>query len=136
MNMPARLRRQSRSRRTHGPKPRQQTKRIFLRACRYPTGWRGAFAEDRPSSRDDPSPKQTTFAREQAEHKAKLAVREAKTNTTGKKPGGRPPAPPVGVLPADQINLTGEEARIIPAVGGGFKQYYLQRAEWRRAACW
>ncbi len=34
-------------------------------------------------------------AREQAEHDAKLAQRAAKTAVTGKKPGGRPPAPPV-----------------------------------------
>ena len=47
------------------------------------------------------------FAREQAEHEAKLAAREAKTAATGKKPGGKPPQPPApGPLPADQINLT------------------------------
>ena len=33
-------------------------------------------------------------AREQAEHDAKLAARAAKIAATGKKPGGRPPAPP------------------------------------------
>jgi len=30
------------------------------------------------------------FGREQAEHEAKLTAREAKTDATGKKPGGRP----------------------------------------------
>jgi transposase len=69
------------------------------------------------------------FAREQAEHEAKLAAREAKTNATGKKPGGRPPAPPVGgALPADQINLTDEESRIMPVAGGGFEQCYNAQA--------
>jgi hypothetical protein len=34
------------------------------------------------------------FAREQAEHEAKLAARDAKTKATGKKPGGKQPAPP------------------------------------------
>src|SRR6202140_5254374 len=34
------------------------------------------------------------FAREQAEHEAKLAAREAKTAATGKKPSGKPPRPP------------------------------------------
>src|SRR5471030_784986 len=34
------------------------------------------------------------FAREQAEHQAKLAAREAKTKATGKKPGGKPPETP------------------------------------------
>ena len=54
-------------------------------------------------------------AREQAEHDAKLAAREAKTAATGKKPGGRPPAPPVaGPLPTDQLNLTDAESRIMP----------------------
>src|SRR5271166_1871410 len=32
--------------------------------------------------------------REQAEHDAKMAAREARTAETGKKPGGKPPAPP------------------------------------------
>ena len=34
------------------------------------------------------------FEREAAEHRAKLAAREAKTAATGKKPRGKPPAPP------------------------------------------
>jgi len=41
--------------------------------------------------------------RERAEHDAKMAARAAKTAATGKKPGGRPPAPPVeGPLPTDR----------------------------------
>ena len=63
------------------------------------------------------------FEREQAGHQAKLAAREAKTKTTGKKPGGKPPQPPVeGPLPTDQINLTDAESRIMPVSGGGFEQ--------------
>src|ERR1700691_627742 len=51
-------------------------------------------------------------AREQAEYEAKLAAREPKTAATGKKPGGRPPQPPVeGPRPSDQVNLTDEESR-------------------------
>jgi transposase len=69
------------------------------------------------------------FAREQAEHEAKLAAREAKTEATGKKPGGLPPQPPApGPLPADQINLTDEESRIMPVAGGGFEQCYNAQA--------
>jgi transposase len=34
-------------------------------------------------------------AREKAEHEAKMAARAAKSAETGKKPGGRPPAPPI-----------------------------------------
>ena len=65
------------------------------------------------------------FAREQAEHEARLAAREVKTAATGKKPGGRPPAPPAkGPLPSDQVNLTDEESRIMPVAGGGFEQCY------------
>src|SRR5476651_2207297 len=45
-------------------------------------------------------------AREMAEHEAKMAAREAKIAATGKKPGGKPPQPPVeGPLPKDQVNL-------------------------------
>src|ERR1700691_5812379 len=35
------------------------------------------------------------FEQEMAEHRAKLAARQAQVEATGKKPGGRPPAPPV-----------------------------------------
>ena len=69
------------------------------------------------------------FAREQAEHEAKLAVRKAKTASTGKKPSGRPPQPPTqGPLLTDQINLTDEESRIMPVAGGGFEQCYNAQA--------
>ena len=68
-------------------------------------------------------------AHEQAEYDAKMAAREAKTAATGKKPGGKPPAPPVeGPGPADQVNLTDEESRIMPVPGGGFEQCYNAQA--------
>ena len=54
---------------------------------------------------------------------------KAKAEATGKKPGGKPPAPPVeGPLPTDQINLTDEESRIMPVAGGGFEQCYNAQA--------
>jgi transposase len=69
------------------------------------------------------------FEREKAEHEAKLAARQAKAETTGKKPGGKPPQPPVeGARPTDQINLTDEESRIMPVAGGGFEQCYNAQA--------
>jgi transposase len=69
------------------------------------------------------------FAQETAEYHAKLAAREAKVVATGKKPGGRPPAPPVeGPQPKDQINLTDEDSRIMPVAGGGFEQCYNAQA--------
>jgi transposase len=68
-------------------------------------------------------------AREQAEYDAKMAAREAKTAATGKKPGGRPPTPPVAEPgPTDQVNLTDEESRIMPVPGGGFEQCYNAQA--------
>jgi hypothetical protein len=48
---------------------------------------------------------------------------------TGKKPGGKPPAPPTeGPGPVDQVNLTDEESRIMPVPGGGFEQCYNAQA--------
>ncbi len=58
------------------------------------------------------------FDREQAEYQSKVAAREAKEKATGRKLGGKPPAPPVeGAKPTDQINLTDEESRIMPVAG-------------------
>src|SRR5271167_4803114 len=69
------------------------------------------------------------FEREMAEHRAKLAARDEKTAASGKKPGGRTPAPPLeGPQPKDQINLTDEESRIMPVAGGGFEQCYNAQA--------
>lgn len=69
------------------------------------------------------------FAREQAEHEAKLAMRKAKTASMGKKPRGKSPQPPTqGPLLTDQINLTDEESRIMPVAGGGFEQCYNAQA--------
>ena len=69
------------------------------------------------------------YEREKAEHEAKLAARAAKAEATGKKPGGKPPQPPVeGARPTDQINLTDEESRIMPVAGGGFEQCYNAQA--------
>lgn len=68
------------------------------------------------------------YEREQVGYEAKLAAREEKAKT-GKKPSGKPPAPPaVGPGPADQVNLTDEESRIMPVSGGGFEQCYNAQA--------
>jgi transposase len=69
------------------------------------------------------------LAREQAEYETKMAAREAKARAHGKKPGGKPPAPPVaGPGPSDQINLTDADSRIMPVAGGGFEQCYNAQA--------
>jgi len=68
-------------------------------------------------------------ARDQAEFDAKIKAREDKTARTGRKPGGKPPAPPsAGVRPTDQINLTDPDSRIMPATGKGFEQSYNAQA--------
>jgi transposase len=68
-------------------------------------------------------------ARERADYDAKMAAREAKAAATGKKPGGRPPTPPTEAPgPADQVNLTDEESRIMPVPGGGFEPCYNAQA--------
>lgn len=72
---------------------------------------------------------QERFAQEQAEHEARLKAREAKAEKTGRKPGGRPPqAPTPGPSPKDQVNLTDQDSRIMPAAGGGFEQAYNAQA--------
>jgi hypothetical protein len=61
-----------------------------------------------------------------AERRDKLAARD---EASGKKPGGRPPAPPLeGPQAKDQINLTHEDSRIMPVAGGGFEQCYDAQA--------
>lgn len=68
------------------------------------------------------------FAREQAEHEAKMKAREEK-KAMGKKPGGKPPTPPQpGPGATDQVNLTDEDSRIMPVAGGGFEQAYNAQA--------
>ena len=57
--------------------------------------------------------------RERAEYEAKLEARAEKAEKTGRKPGGRPPEPPVaGPGPKDQVNLTDADSRIMPVAGG------------------
>jgi transposase len=68
-------------------------------------------------------------AREKADFDAKMKAREDKTARTGKKPGGKPPAPPSpGVRPTDQVNLTDADSRIMPSTSKGFEQSYNAQA--------
>jgi hypothetical protein len=76
---------------------------------------RGAVGEACRGARQDAKGR---YEREKAEHEAKLTARKAKEKATGKKPGGKPPQPPVeGAQPTDQINLTDEASRIVPVAG-------------------
>jgi transposase len=66
---------------------------------------------------------------QQAQYQQKLAARAEQERRTGKKPPGRPPAPPSGrVEDQEQINLTDEDSRIMPVAGGGFDQCYNAQA--------
>jgi transposase len=76
-------------------------------------------------------------AREKAEHEAKMAAREAKTAATGKRPGGKPPAPPTeGPLPTDQVNLTDEASRIMPAAGAASSNATMRKPRSLREVFW
>jgi transposase len=67
--------------------------------------------------------------REEAVYQAKLATREERERRSGKKPPGRPPAPPNGrIEEKEQVNLTDEDSRIMKVAGGGFDQCYNAQA--------
>src|SRR5437899_757510 len=65
-------------------------------------------------------------AEEQADYEAKLAQRAERERTTGRRPGGRPPTPPVpGPRDGDQYNYTDPESRIMKnPTDAGFEQHY------------
>lgn len=68
-------------------------------------------------------------ATEQAAYEAQKAEREAKAQASGRPPRGPEPKPPEpGVRDSDQINLTDEESRIMPASGQSFQQAYNVQA--------
>ncbi len=68
------------------------------------------------------------FAQEQAAYEAKLAAREEKARRTGKKLGGKSPAPPTtGMRKDDQVNLTDAQSRIMKT-RQGFDQCYNAQA--------
>ena len=73
---------------------------------------------------------QARFEDQQAAYEEKLAQREARAKETGRKPRGRGPRPPTASGPGDkdQVSLTDEESRIMPASGGGFEQAYNAQA--------
>ena len=72
-------------------------------------------------------------AREMAEHEARMAAREAKIAATGKKPGGKPPPPPVeGPQPSDQVNLTDESRASCRWRAAGSSSATTRRRRWRR----
>src|SRR5437016_9155640 len=66
------------------------------------------------------------MAAEQAEYEAKLAQRAERERTTGRRPGGRPPSPPVpGARDGDQYNFTDPQSRIMKnSTNAGFEQDY------------
>ena len=73
---------------------------------------------------------QERYTAEKAAYDAKLRSRTEKTELTGRKPGGRAPAPPVaGPQDTDQYNFTDPESRIMKnANNAGFEQAYNAQA--------
>ncbi|HEY5001663.1 MAG TPA: transposase [Ktedonobacteraceae bacterium] len=65
-------------------------------------------------------------AAEQIEYETKMTQRAEKESKTGRRPGGRPPAPPVpGPREADQYNFTDPQSRIMKnPTNAGFEQDY------------
>ncbi len=65
-------------------------------------------------------------AAEQVEYDTKMTERAEKESKTGRRPGGRPPAPPVpGPRKADQYNFTDPQSRIMKnPTNAGFEQDY------------
>ncbi len=65
-------------------------------------------------------------AAEQAAYEAKLRLREAKAQRSGRQPPGRPPTPPAaGPQDKDQYNFTDPESRIMKcSSSAGFEQAY------------
>jgi hypothetical protein len=65
-------------------------------------------------------------AAEQADYEAKLAQRAERERTTGRRPGGRPPTPPVpGPRDGDQYHFTDPQSRIMKnPTDAGFEQDY------------
>lgn len=69
------------------------------------------------------------YAKEQETYDQKMAARKTKEQESGKKTKGREPKPPEpGPKKTDQINLTDEDSRIMPAAGGTFEQAYNAQA--------
>lgn len=67
------------------------------------------------------------FAAEQRAYEHKTAARAQRQAKTGKKPGGKPPAPPTdGPKSSDQVNLTDDESRIMKSADGFAQAYNAQ----------
>ena len=66
------------------------------------------------------------YEAEQAEYEAKVRQREEKAKRKGRRPGGKPPQPPVpGPRDKDQYNFTDPDSRIMKnSTDDGFDQYY------------
>jgi transposase len=66
------------------------------------------------------------YQQELEEYQAKLREREERARKRGRKPGGRPPQPPVaGPRDKDQYNFTDPESQIMKnSKDGGFDQHY------------
>ena len=74
---------------------------------------------------------------ERAEYEAKLKRRQEREEASGKKVGGRPPKEPeAGPKEKDQVNLTDEESRIMPAQTGSSYRASTRKRWWSRTVTW
>jgi transposase len=89
-----------------------------------------ARREERLKAIGEAKAKLEARAAEQAEYAAKKAEREAQAQGKGQPPKGSEPKAPEAGPPrdSDQINLTDEESRIMPASGKSFQQAYNVQA--------
>lgn len=72
---------------------------------------------------------QERYERERSDYSVRCAKRQDKAEQTGKKPRGRAPKlPEPGPKNRDQINLTDNDSRIMPASGKSFVQAYNAQA--------
>ena len=77
------------------------------------------------------------YARELAEHEAKLAARDGQDCGHGQEAGGKPPQPPTeGPLPGDQINLTDEDRASCRWPAAASSSATTRKPPWRREVCW
>jgi hypothetical protein len=69
---------------------------------------------------------QERYSAEQSDYEAKVRERDEKARTSGRKPGGRPPTPPIpGPHDTDPYNFTDADSRLMKnSTTAGFEQHY------------
>jgi transposase len=80
---------------------------------------------------------QERFEQEQAQYQAQLQAREERAKATGKKPRGRPPAPPSGPAPRRDRSISPTSNRAsCPLPAGVLSRPTTHKRRWPPAVCW